>query len=52
MYDKGCANRSSISVCKGVNLGRRTGPSPLTSVMVQEIDGDQDNPDNTIPRDD
>ena len=37
---------------KGVNLGRRTGPAPLKSVMVQEIDGDDNNPDNTIPRND
>ena len=37
---------------KGVNLGRRTGPSPLRSIMVQEIDGDEDNPENTIPRND
>ena len=37
---------------EGVNLGRRTGPSPLRSVMVQEIDGDEDNPDNTIPQND
>ena len=33
----------------GFNLGRRTGPSPLRSVMVQEIDGDEDNLDNMIP---
>ena len=34
-----------------VNLGRRTGPS-LRPVMVQEMDEDDDNPDNTIPRND
>ena len=28
---------------EGANLGRRTGPSPLRSVMVQEIDGNEDN---------
>ena len=37
---------------EGVNLGRKTGPSSLRLVMVQEIDGDEDNPDNTIPRND
>ena len=35
-----------------ISLGRRTGPSPLKSVMVQEIDRDEDNLDNTIPRND
>ena len=36
---------------EGVNLSR-TGPSPHKSVMVEEIDGDEDNPENTVLRND
>ena len=27
---------------EGVNLGRQTGPLPLKSIMVQEVDGEDD----------
>ena len=33
---------------EGVNLGRRTGPLPLKSVMVQEIDGEDDKNTNNV----
>ena len=37
---------------QGVNLGRRTGPSPFRSVMVQEIDGDDNKNEGNIPHND
>ena len=40
MHDKGqYKQRAQYQFAEGVNLGKKTGPSPLRSVMVQEVDG-------------
>ena len=44
--------KAQYQFAEGVNLGRRTGPSPLKSVMVHEINRDEDNTTNTIARND
>ena len=36
---------------EGLNLGRQTGPLPFKSVMVQEIDGDDNKNEGNIPHD-
>ena len=36
---------------EGVNLGRRTGPTPFKSVMIQEMIAENDDEDaNPVPR--
>ena len=37
---------------EGVNLGRQTGPLPLKSVMVQEINGEDNKNTNNVLRND